>query len=157
MIVGFVGGCFSGVLGNGVDICTFAYVTMKYNLSEKVATPTSVLLMAYNAWIGNLIHFFVLRDVQPAVVEYWLVCIPVVMLGAPLGAFVMTRVPRLAIAVMLYVIIVVQFVGAVLIIQPAGLLAVWSALVFAVGMVLFFGLTLSKKGKDTEGSIDQTG
>lgn len=141
LVVGFIGGCFSGVLGNGVDICTFAYVTMKYNLSEKVATPTSVILMASNAWVGNLTHFFILRDVQPAVIEYWLVCIPVVMLGGPLGAYVMSRVPRLAIARLLYVIIVVQFIGAIMIIRPTGMLALGSGLVFLLGILLFFGLT----------------
>ena len=141
LAVGFIGGCFSGVLGNGVDICTFAYVTMKYNLSEKVATPTSVILMASNAWVGNLTHFFLLRDVQPAVLEYWMVCIPVVMLGGPFGAYFTSRVPRLAIAWTLYVIIAVQFVGALLILKPTGSLALGSVLVFLLGIVLFFGLT----------------
>jgi uncharacterized protein len=158
LAVGFVGGCFSGVLGNGVDICSFAYVTMKYNLSEKVATPTSVILMASNAWVGNLTHLFILRDVQSAVIEYWLVCIPVVLLGAPFGAYVMSRVPRLAIAWLLYVIIIVQFIGAVVIIRPTGMLALGSALVFLLGILLFFGLTLrSGRGKTGTGTPTGTG
>ena len=70
--------------------------------------------MASNAVIGTLLHFFVLQDMQPEALNFWLVCIPVVMLGAPFGTFVVSKVPRLAIAYLLYTIIIVQFVAAVL-------------------------------------------
>ncbi|MDZ7690558.1 MAG: sulfite exporter TauE/SafE family protein [Balneolaceae bacterium] len=31
--IGFIGGILSAILGNGVDICSFAFVTLKYRLS----------------------------------------------------------------------------------------------------------------------------
>ncbi|HEX5023710.1 MAG TPA: sulfite exporter TauE/SafE family protein [Agriterribacter sp.] len=139
--IGFTGGILSAILGSGIDICTFAFITMKYNLSEKVATPTSVLLMASNAITGFLLHRLVINDIQPVVYNYWLVSIPVVMMGAPLGAFVVSRAKRLHIVNFLCTVIVVQFVGAMLIINPSGKLLYFSAGSFLAGIIIFFLLT----------------
>ena len=146
LFIGFIGGILSAILGNGIDICTFAFVTLKYRLSEKVATPTSVILMAINAVIGAFLHGFVIGDLQPEAVNFWLVSIPVVVLGAPFGAFVISKINRLYIAVLLYIIIVVQFISAVLIIRPSGALILFSVLVFLFGAVLFFWLTRNSHG-----------
>lgn len=139
--IGFLGGILSAIFGNGIDICTFAFVTLKYNLSEKIATPTSVILMASNAVVGTFLHFFVIQDMQAEAINFWLVCIPVVMLGAPFGAYIVNKIKRLAIAYLLYVIIVVQFVAAIVIIKPSGILIAVSALTFIAGMIVFFVLT----------------
>lgn len=143
IVVGFIGGMLSSVYGNGIDICTFAYVTLKYNLSEKVGTPTSVILMASNAMLGFLMHSFVLENgIQDEVIKFWVVCIPVVMIGAPFGAYVISRINRLFIAYLLYAIILSQFVAALLILQPGAWLMAVSAAVFGLGIVMFFVLTL---------------
>ena len=150
LFIGFIGGILSAVLGSGADICTFAFVTMKYRLSEKVATPTSVILMASNAVTGFLLHQFILRDIAPVVYHYWVVCIPVVMLGAPLGAFVVSRTKRLHIVNFLCFIILVQFLGAIFILQPAGKLLLFSTGAFFAGIILFFLLT--RKDKNFRGT-----
>lgn len=138
--IGMIGGVLSAIFGNGVDICSFAFVTLKYRLSEKVATPTSVILMAFNAVLGFALHALVLQDMQLEAFEFWWVSIPVVVFGAPFGAYVVSRVPRLYIATLLYTVIVVQFVSALWIIQPPLPLLLFSAAVFGFGMLLFFQL-----------------
>jgi uncharacterized membrane protein YfcA len=145
IIIGLAGGILSAILGSGIDICTFAFVTMKYKLSEKVATPTSVVLMASNAFIGFFLHQFIIGDIAPVVYNYWLVCIPVVMLGAPMGAFVVSKAKRLHIINFLCFIILVQFIGAILIIKPAGVLLFFSVSAFFAGIVIFFLLTWRRK------------
>jgi uncharacterized membrane protein YfcA len=145
ILIGFIGGILSAILGSGVDICTFAFVTMKYKLSEKVATPTSVVLMAINALIGFALHQFIIGDITPVVYNYWLVCIPVCLLGAPLGAFVVSKAKRLHIINFLCVIILVQFIGAILIIKPHGKLLGFSIAAFFGGIVIFFLLTKRKR------------
>lgn len=139
--IGFLGGTLSAIFGNGIDICTFAFVTLKYNLSEKIATPTSVILMASNAVVGTVLHSFVMQDMQQEAIDFWLVCIPVVMLGAPFGAFIVNRINRISIAYLLYVIIIAQFVAAVFIIRPRETLMLVSSLTFLAGIVIFFLLT----------------
>ncbi|MDX1672686.1 MAG: sulfite exporter TauE/SafE family protein [Balneolaceae bacterium] len=141
MLIGVIGGIISAIFGNGIDICSFSYVTLKYRLSEKIATPTSVILMALNAIVGATLHGFVIGDLQSEVIDFWLVSIPVVLLGAPFGAYVISRINRLYIAGLLYLIILVQFVSAWLIIRPAPMLIFFSLMVFIFGSILFFWLT----------------
>jgi len=140
VVIGVVGGTLSAIFGNGVDICSFAFVTLKYRLSEKVATPTSVTLMAFNAVLGFALHALVLGDMQLEAYRFWWVSIPVVVFGAPLGAYVVSRVRRLHIATLLYTVIVVQFGTALWVIRPALPLSLFSAGVFGFGMILFFQL-----------------
>ena len=138
--IGVIGGTLSAIFGNGIDICSFAFVTLKYRLSEKVATPTSVTLMAFNAVLGFALHALVLQDMQPEAYRFWWVSIPVVVFGAPVGAYVVSRVHRLYIAALLYTVIGVQFVSALWILQPGLPLLLFSAGVFAFGGLLFFQL-----------------
>lgn len=141
LFVGIVGGICSSILGNGLDICTFAYVVLRYGLSEKVATPTSVILMATNAITGFVLHSLFLNTMQTEAINYLLVCIPVVIFGAPLGAFVINKIGRKTIAVLLLVIILVQFVTALYVVRPGVNLLLFSLGVFTVGIILFFVLT----------------
>jgi uncharacterized membrane protein YfcA len=141
LIVGFSGGILSGILGSGLDIFSFAYITVRYHLSEKVATPTSVIVMAINSLIGFSLHYFFVQDFGIAEFNYWLVSIPVVLIGAPLGAYYINRQTRNFVTWLLYVIILVQFVGALFIIKPTGGLLTFTILVFVIGLVLFYGFT----------------
>ena len=143
-MVGILGGFFSSVLGNGLDICTFSYVVMKYGLSEKIATPTSVILMASNAIVGFIIHLFILDTFQTDAFQYWLVCIPIVIFGAPLGAYTITLIGRKTIAGILIVIIVAQFITAMFVIRPAIELILFSTLIFVTGIFIFFVITKKK-------------
>lgn len=139
--IAVIGGIFSSVLGNGLDICTFAYVVMKYRLSEKIATPTSVILMASNAIAGFILHSSVFNTMQTEAYNYLLVCIPVVIFGAPIGAYVISKIGRKAIAFLLITIIIAQFFTAIYVIQPGLTLSVFSAAIFITGVLLFFVLT----------------
>lgn len=141
LLVGIAGGIFSSVLGNGLDICTFSFVVIKYGLSEKIATPTSVILMASNAIAGFILHTFFLDTMQPEAINYWLVCIPVVIFGAPLGAFVINRIGRKKIAFLLILIIITQFFTAIYVVRPGLQLGLFSLVIFLTGMILFFVLT----------------
>lgn len=139
--VGIIGGIFSSIFGNGLDICTFSYVTLKYGLSEKIATPTSVILMASNAIAGFILHSFIFDTMQTEAFNYLLVCIPVVIFGAPVGAFVINRFNKTTIASLLIAIIVIQFISAILIIKPGVILSLFSLGIFTMGILLFFVLT----------------
>jgi hypothetical protein len=96
--------------------------------------------MASNAVLGFVLHGAVLQDMTLEAYNFWWVSIPVVVFGAPLGAYVVSLVPRLYIATLLYTIIGVQFVTALWIIQPSWMLLAVSAAVFTLGMGLFFQL-----------------
>lgn len=142
VIVGIIGGSLSSLLGSGLDIFSFSYVTMRYHLSEKVATPTSVVIMAINSLVGFFTHYFILKDFGVEEFNYWLVCIPVVIFGAPIGAYFINNKTRGFISKFLYLIILVQFISALFIIRPTGQLLGFSVLVFVFGLFFFFGFAL---------------
>ena len=52
-ITGFIGGIFSAISGSGVDICSFSILSLLFRISEKVSTPTSIVLMAINTCVGK--------------------------------------------------------------------------------------------------------
>lgn len=49
---GFLGGIFTSIAGSGIDICSFSVLTLLFRISEKTATPTSVVLMAINTVVA---------------------------------------------------------------------------------------------------------
>lgn len=152
ILVGIVGGIFSSILGNGLDICTFSYVVLKFRLSEKIATPTSVILMASNAVVGFGLNTVVLDTMQTEAINYWLVSIPVVIFGAPIGAYIITLIKRKTISLLLILIIIIQFFTALYIVKPNLELTIFSSLIFALGILIFFVLTRNVTKKSKNGS-----
>jgi uncharacterized membrane protein YfcA len=73
---GFLGGIFSSISGSGIDICSFAVLTLLFRVSEKTATPTSVLLMAINTVVGFLYREYGQGGVESDAWGFFLVCAP---------------------------------------------------------------------------------
>merc|ERR1711937_165013 len=83
---GFIGGIFTSIAGSGIDICSFSCLTLLFRVTEKTATPTSVVLMGINTAFG----FFWRGVAQDALdgSDAWgflAVCAPIVVIGAPFG------------------------------------------------------------------------
>ncbi|MEE9423769.1 MAG: sulfite exporter TauE/SafE family protein [Methylococcales bacterium] len=131
ILFGFVGGIVSSLVGNGIDIITFSLMVLLFRISEKVATPTSVVLMALNAVVGFLLYLFVLDGFTEQVKAYWLAAVPVVVVGAPLGALLCSKMSRQMIAKMLMGLIAVELISTLLIIQFNTQLIIVSLLAFA--------------------------
>jgi len=145
LLVGFIGGNISSLLGSGIDIFSFSYITMRYGLSEKIATPTSVIIMAINSIVGFVAHVFLAKDFGTVEFNYWLVCIPVVLIGAPIGAYFINSKTRNFISKFLYAVIFIQFIGAFVIIKPNRELLYFSGIIFLFGLIFFFGFSRFKK------------
>ena len=115
VFTGLVGGVVTAIFGNGVDLVTFCMLTLWYGIDEKVATPTSVVLMSIITVAGFLFHGTVIADVSESTIHAWIAAAPVVLIFAPLGAWVISHWERLSIARLLYTIIVVQLIGAIVV------------------------------------------
>ncbi|HMQ49717.1 MAG TPA: sulfite exporter TauE/SafE family protein [Saprospiraceae bacterium] len=148
---GFLGGGVSGLIGNGIDILTFCLLTLNYRISEKVATPTSVILMTISTLQGLFLHWAIVGDfhVGSEAFNYWVVAAPVVVICAPLGAWVINKFPRNAIASFLYFIIVLQFITAYYVLGKKGQLdlkhILFSLSVFLLGLMLFWIIARVRK------------
>ena len=130
LLTGFIGGLISGLVGNGIDIITFSVIVMLFRISEKVATPTSVLLMAINAISGFFIHLFIVDGFTPEIQANWLAAVPIVVLGAPIGAMFCSLLNRQLIAWILIFIIAVELISSLWIIPLNQTAIIYSLIVF---------------------------
>ncbi|MDJ1183365.1 sulfite exporter TauE/SafE family protein [Roseofilum casamattae] len=136
LLAGMMGGIMSSLVGSGIDVFCFSVMVILFRFCERVATPTSVILMATNAVFGFAFHAFILDSFMEPVQSYWLAAIPVVVVGAPLGAMLCNLLNRQTIANILIGLICVEILSSLLLVHVSTL-AVYSSL-FA--MLVFSGL-----------------
>ena len=145
IIMGLIGGMISSIFGTGINIFSFCFMTIYYRINEKVAVPSSVIIMTIETLLGFFLHAGIIKDFQRQSFEMWLVCVPFVAFFAPLGAFVINKVPRKFISTFLYIILFVQFIGAMLVIKPNLLQVAMSVAVLISGLATFFYLAKLKR------------
>lgn len=145
LLFGFIGGIISSIFGTGINIFTFCLMTIYYGINEKVAVPSSVLIMTMETLLGFFIHAGVIKDFQQLAFEMWIACIPFVIVFAPLGAYVVSKLPRKAIATFLYFILIIQFFGAMWVIKPNRNQLLMCAITLAFGLGLFIYLAKNRK------------
>ena len=142
LLTGVVGGIFSSFAGSGVDICSFSILTLLFRVSEKIATPTSVVLMAVNTVVG--FYWRGVMSSQPISTEAWeflIVCVPVVVLGAPLGSVLGSHFHRQVLAAFIYIIDIAALVGAYVIVPLTPALIGASVGIIIGGFIFFMIMT----------------
>lgn len=112
--VGFVLGLGASVLavsvtGVGIDMVLYAALVLLCRADLKIAIPTSVVIMGVTSLYGVGIKFLT-HSWQAGVYENWLAAAPVVALGAPLGVFIVERIGRKPILLVVATLCVGQFV-----------------------------------------------
>lgn len=139
--LGVLGGMVSGIAGSGLDILTFSLLVLVFRVDEKVATPTSVVLMASNSLVG---FWWRLQSSSAPILSdtwnYWWVCVPVVVIGAPMGARFIAKRSNLFVVRLLLASIVIQFTTALLILPLNGDLILFSLGTFLLGSTLFLSM-----------------
>ena len=137
VILGLIGGVISSIFGTGINIFSFCFMTIYYRINEKVAIPSSVIIMTIETIFGFFIHTSVVKDFQKQAFDMWLICIPFVAVFAPLGSYVINKVSRKVAANFLSIILVVQFIGAMYVLKPGGWRLAMCLIVLASGLVIF--------------------
>ncbi len=125
VVVGVVGGLLSSAVGTGLDIVVFSLLVLLFRINERVATPTSVILMGINSIVGVATYGGLLGQINPTVYGYWMAAIPVVVVGAPLGAMLCTCMSRKLIANLLISLIFFELVTTLLIIPLREPMVLW--------------------------------
>jgi len=124
---GFLGGVVSALVGTGENSVAFMVMVLLFRLCEKVVTPTTVILMTMVTIPGFLLHVFLLKDFTPSVMGYWLAAVPVVAVGAPLGALICSQMKRHSIVLLLLSLIALEFLST-LILVPMSRPVLWASL-----------------------------
>lgn len=138
LAVGLLGGIVSSITGSGLDLLTFALLVLVFRIDAKVATPTSVVLMAINAMVGFSWRLWGSASPIPDPAwHYWWVAVPVVVVGAPLGAKVIAHCSQTIVVALLELSIISQFLLALIILPLTPNLVLLSSLTFLSGLALF--------------------
>uniref|UniRef100_A0A914L3N5 Uncharacterized protein n=1 Tax=Meloidogyne incognita TaxID=6306 RepID=A0A914L3N5_MELIC len=142
-VAGFIGGLCSAFAGSGVDICAFSVLTLLFRLSEKVATPTSVVLMAANTCVGFFWRHLIMSEVSTLAWNYFTCSVPVVVLFAPLGSLLASHFHRLVLATFVYVLEGLALLGFLATGPEWRLIGIGSVIIFCS---FFFFLAVSRIG-----------
>lgn len=135
LTVGLLGGaCVASITGVGIDMMLYVALVLLARADLKIAIPTSVILMAFTSLVGIAVKL-TLGTVQPGTWENWLAAAPVVAIGAPLGAMVVSKIGRRPTLLIVSVLCVGQFFWT-LIHERANLTA-WNISSALLGVVLF--------------------
>ena len=140
VFTGAIGGLLTACFGSGADLAIFSFIVLYFGVCEKVATPTSVVLMALLSLSGSIARFHSLA-IPPPTLERWMACIPVVLVGAPLGALVCSQLSRKRVIQGLIAILTLQFIGSNLVLRPSVLEGVALTLAGLASLVFFHRLS----------------
>jgi uncharacterized protein len=126
---GMIGGLISGLLGSGLEIIVFSVLVLWFRICEKAATPTVIVMMVLTSWSGFAMILATGQFVAP-VSEYWLAAVPIVVVGAPFGVYVCSRMSRMLVVRVLITLILVELISSLVLIPLSPEIAVASAALF---------------------------
>ena len=139
LIIGTIGGIFAAYTGAGADALAFVALTLAYGIDEKVSTPTTIIIMALNSVAGFALHGLIVQDIGVAW-NYWLVSVPVVILGAPLGSWVLSKISRDTLIKSILGLIFIEAVSTLLLIPFTGVMINIVLVTILVTTVIFYAM-----------------
>lgn len=86
------GGMCASLFGTGADILLYTLLVTRFGLQEKIATQFSILLMAAVSVLGFGYRGLFEQALSTDQFRTWLTAFPVVLVMAPLGALLLTRI-----------------------------------------------------------------
>ncbi|AEG02539.1 sulfite exporter TauE/SafE family protein [Methylomonas methanica] len=141
---GMLGGLISGLLGSGLEIIVFSVLVLWFRLCEKAATPTVIVMMVLTSWAAFAMIYCSGRFVPP-VSDYWLAAVPIVVMGAPLGVYVCSRMSRTAVVKTLLGLILLELLSSLLLIPLTPDLALTSIGLFLGFSCVYYSMYRSKR------------
>jgi uncharacterized membrane protein YfcA len=117
--IGLIGGIVASITGVGIDMIIYAVLVLLYRADIKIGIPTSVLLMAFTSIVGITSNSLLsianpqIYQVDHEVFANWLAAAPVVALGAPFGALIVSLISRTPTLIFVSVLCIVQFVWTI--------------------------------------------
>lgn len=159
-LTGLVGGTtVASITGVGIDMLIYMALVLWCHADLRIAIPTSVILMAFTSLIG-IATKLVLGAVTPGTYENWLAAAPIVAIGAPIGALVVSHVGRRSTLYVVSILCVAQFIGTLM--RERDLLTTWTlvaTLLAIIGFLIAFqnmyrkGHRLARRSRDSTPGI----
>lgn len=136
-IFGMTGGFLTAKLGSGADMLAYIFgilwnslVPEEAQMSENMLTASSVLIMAGCSVMSTFLRMLT-AEISREVLLCWAACVPVVVLGAPLGSMLLNPSSTKILRRCFYVFVLVQFIsmGAL---QLRGDFVAWTVVLVAI-------------------------
>ncbi|KAF1761763.1 hypothetical protein GCK72_010019 [Caenorhabditis remanei] len=140
---GIIGGIFDAFAGSGIDICIFSVITLLFRVTEKTATPTTVVLKGTIAVFGFYYRAVMMGDIDIMAWRYFSVTVPISACGGPIGSFLGSHLHRQLVASFVYILEAIALVGFLLT-EPGWQLIVIGTVII-IGCFVFFSI-VSKVG-----------
>ncbi len=127
LAVGVIGGAVASLIGVGLEMVVYATLVLRLGWGPKAAVPTAVCATALASPVGLALRFAT-SGIDPGVFPDWLAAVPIVIVGAPAGAYVATRMPRATLLRIIGALCLIQFGATVVQVRPtlaqgAGIIA----------------------------------
>lgn len=87
----FAGGVCASLFGTGADIVLYTLLVTRFRMDEKIATHQSIMVMAAISVLGYGYRAFWDQGITDYQVRTWLCAYPVVLLMAPFGSYVLSK------------------------------------------------------------------
>ena len=136
-VTGVLGGILTSFAGTGLDICCFSVLTLFFRVSEKTATPTSVVLMAWNSILGVYWRRVIMNTVSQEAWEFLAVAVQIVVIGTPFGTVLGTHFHRQVLASFVYILDTVSLILAFVLVPQTPALAGGSVGVIIFGFIFY--------------------
>ncbi len=120
---------------NCCHVCFFSVLTLLFRVTEKVATPTSVILMAINSCVCFYWRGLVMDEISQDAFDYLGVTVPIVTIMAPVGATLGSHFHRHVLASFIYILDTVALVTAYSILSLDVTLIIASDAIIGGGVV----------------------
>lgn len=144
-LLGIMGGIISSLVGSGIDIIIFTFLCLRHNVSPKIATPTSVILMSGTSLMGAFLKHFFYEGLSPRIYPMVLAASFVVVIGAPLGAWLIKHISNFYILILLLISITLQSVWAIFILPLSSINLFTFGMSFFVGGLICYLLNASSE------------
>jgi uncharacterized membrane protein YfcA len=117
--IGLLGGVINSIIGVGIEMVLYTVLVLRYRCDLKAAVPTAVSVGAIASLMGIGLHA-IIGDIGAEVFYNWLAAAPIVVLGAPFGALMVSVLPRVRTLYFVSVLCVLQFGWTLNQVSPAG-------------------------------------
>jgi uncharacterized membrane protein YfcA len=150
LVAGLIGGTMAAMIGVGVEMCVYTVMVLVYRTDLKIAIPTAVSAAALASILGAILHIHT-GDIDNDALYNWLAAGPIVIFGAPIGTFLVSKLPRIQVLYFVSALCVFQFIWTLQ--QTAHTRTEWLFTGAAMLVAAFVLFVLYQTGKRRERAV----
>lgn len=109
LAAGLIGGIMASMIGVGVEMAVYTVMVLVFRADLKIAIPAAVSAAALASIEGAALHLY-LGDIDSQALFNWLAAGPIVIFGAPAGAYLVSVLPRMKVLYFVSALCVLQFI-----------------------------------------------